>query len=162
MKRISLTLLVLLTFVINSQALNMQVVETLKRDDPHGFGITVLCMGVVFLCLALLFGFFKVFGYFADRQNKLKDLAEMQPIKPIVQTGKKLNEVRHATSNILQDGIETKGRDKEIYIAVIAMALHQYLEDVHDVESGILTIKPHHSAWNLVSAGGFDNQPRNP
>lgn len=156
MKRISLTLAVLQTIAINSQALNMQVVETLKQDDPYGFGITVLCMGVVFLCLALLFGFFKIFGYFADRQNKLKAIAEMQPIKPIVQTGKKLNEVRHATSNILQDGIETKGRDKEIYIAVIALALKQYLENEHDVESGILTIKPHHTAWNIVSTGTLE------
>jgi hypothetical protein len=98
----------------------------------------------------LLFGFFKVFGYFADRQAKLKELAEMQPVKPIVQTGKMLNEVRQVTSNILQDGIDTKGRDKKIYIAVIAMAMKEYLDDVHDVESGVLTIKPHASAWNIL------------
>ena len=34
----------------------------LKRDDPHGFGITLLAMGIVFFCLALLFVFFWIFG----------------------------------------------------------------------------------------------------
>ncbi len=127
---------------------DMSKTEKLKRDDPHGFGITLLCMGIVFACLALLYVFFLVFGYVADRRNKLEKVAKVQPIKPIVSTGKKLNEVRHKTTNILKDGMETKGRDKEIYIAVIAMALKQYTDNVHDVESGILTIKPHHSSWS--------------
>lgn len=127
---------------------DMSKTEKLKRDDPHGFGITLLCMGIVFACLALLYVFFLVFGYIADRRNKLEKVAKVQPIKPIVSTGKKLNEVRHKTTNILKDGMETKGRDKEIYIAVIAMALKQYTDNVHDVESGILTIKPHHSSWS--------------
>lgn len=126
----------------------MSKIEKMKRDDPHGFGITVLCMGIVFLCLALLYVFFTIFGYVADRQNKLRKVAAVQPIKPIVTTSKKLNEVRHKTTNILKDGIETKGRDKEIYIAVIALALRQYTDDVHDVESGILTIKPHQTVWS--------------
>lgn len=126
---------------------SMSKIEKLKRDDPHGYGITVLCMGIVFLCLALLYIFFTIFGYVADRQQKLKKVAAVQPIKPIVKTSKKINEVRHKTTNILKDGIETKGRDKEIYIAVIALALQQYTDDVHDVESGILTIKPHQSTW---------------
>lgn len=123
----------------------------LKQDDPHGFGISILCMSVVFLCLALLFVFFKIFGFVADRQKKI---AKVQPIKPIIQTGKKIEEVRQITKNILQDGLETKGRDKEIYIAVISMALMQYQEDVHDVESGVLTIKEHQSSW---TAPQFNN-----
>ena len=64
-----------------------------------------------------------------------------------LQTGKKIEEVRQMTKNILQDGLETKGRDKEIYIAVISMALMQYQEDVHDVESGVLTIQEHNTSW---------------
>jgi anthranilate phosphoribosyltransferase len=87
----------------------------------------------------------------ADRQKKI---AKVQPIKPIIQTGKKIEEVRQITKNILQDGLETKGRDKEIYIAVISMALMQYQEDVHDVESGVLTIKEHQSSW---TAPQFNN-----
>lgn len=116
----------------------------LKREDPYGIGITVMCMGIVFTCLALLYVFFVLFGYVADRRNKL---ARVTPIKPLVKTTKVVEEVRHAMSNILQDGLQTKGRDKEIYIAVIALALRQYLDDVHDVESGVLTIKPHETEW---------------
>lgn len=41
-----------------------------------------------------------------------------------------------------------KGIDKEIYMAVISLALKEYLEDVHDVESGIITIKPKQTRWN--------------
>lgn len=145
MKRILLTLT---TFVAMAPAALADTAERsmqLKTDDPYGLGITVMCMGVVFSCLALLYIFFKCFGFVADRRGKI---AAQQPIKPIVATGKKLNEVRHATSNILQDGLDTKGRDKEIYIAVISMAIKQYIDDVHDVESGVLTIKPHNTTWS--------------
>lgn len=122
-------------------------IDRLKREDPHGVGLTVLCMGIVFLCLALLYGFFVVFGFVAAHRAKFKKVANVAPIKPIVVTGKIMNQMRHKTTNILQDGLETKGRDKEIYIAVIAMALKQYQEDVHDVESGVLTIKPKDTIW---------------
>ena len=119
--------------------------ERLKRDDPHGLGITALCMGIVFLSLALLYAFFLIFGWTADRRSKL---ANVQPIKPVVQTAKKIEKVRQVTTNILQDGFETRGRDKEIYIAVISLALRQYANDIHDVESGIISIKPHHTEWS--------------
>ena len=147
MKRYLFTLLACGTMVTNVLAYegaNTDIMARLKQDDPHGFGISILCMGVVFLCLALLFVFFKIFGFVADRQKKI---AKAQPIKPIIQTGKKIEEVRQITKNILQDGLETKGRDKEIYIAVISMALMQYQEDVHDVESGVLTIQEHNTSW---------------
>lgn len=119
-------------------------IDKLKRDDPHGIGITVLCMGIVFSSLILLYLFFTVFGWIADRRGKI---AAKQPIKPVVQTAKKLEKVRQVTTNILQDGFDTKGRDKEIYIAVISLALKQYIDDVHDVESGIISIKPHQTDW---------------
>ncbi|MBR2185346.1 MAG: OadG family protein [Prevotella sp.] len=154
MKRYLFTLLACGATITNALAYegaNSDIMARLKQDDPHGFGISILCMSVVFLCLALLFVFFKIFGFVADRQKKI---AKVQPIKPIIQTGKKIEEVRQITKNILQDGLETKGRDKEIYIAVISMALMQYQEDVHDVESGVLTIKEHQSSW---TAPQFNN-----
>jgi hypothetical protein len=33
-------------------------------------------------------------------------------------------------------------------MAVIGMALRQYEDDVHDVESGIITIKPKDTEWD--------------
>ena len=154
MKRYLFTLLACGAMVTNALAYegaNSDIMARLKQDDPHGFGISILCMSVVFLCLALLFVFFKIFGFVADRQKKI---AKVQPIKPIIETGKKIEEVRQITKNILQDGLETRGRDKEIYIAVISMALMQYQEDVHDVESGVLTIKEHQTPW---AAHHFNN-----
>lgn len=123
-------------------------IAKLKREDPHGFGITILSMGIVFFCLALLFVFFYFFGLFMRHRSAAKKVANIQPIKVGVKTVEKTVEIGHVANNILQDGLKTKGRDKEIYIAVISMALKQYQEDVHDVESGIITIKPKHTDWN--------------
>lgn len=119
-------------------------VDKLKRDDPHGFGITVLSMGIVFACLALLWLFFSIIGWAFSRTKK---------VTPVVKTVKAANEVRHKTSVILQDGIKSKGIDKEVYIAVISMALKQYLDDVHDVESGVITIKPRQKTWANLGLG---------
>ena len=100
------------------------IVETktakLKREDPYGFGITVLAMGIVFFCLALLFVFFTLFGFFMKHRSAV---ANIQPVKAGVKTVEKTMEVASKTSTILQDGLKTKGIDKEVYMAVIAMAL---------------------------------------
>lgn len=73
----------------------------------------------------------------------------MQPLKVGVKTVEKTTEIGHKTSVILQDGLKTKGIDKEIYIAVISMALHEYQNNIHDMESGVITIKPKHTDWNV-------------
>jgi len=119
----------------------------LKREDPHGFGITLLAMGIVFFCLAVLFLFFWIFGLIMRHLETAKKVANTQPIKPITKTVEKTMEVGHKTNIILQEGLKTKGIDKEVYIAVISMALKQYQDDVHDVESGIITIKSHQTGW---------------
>ena len=119
----------------------------LKREDPHGFGITLLAMGIVFFCLAVLFLFFWLFGLIMAHLDTAKKVAHTQPIKPITKTVEVTHDLAHVTGNILQDGLKTKGIDKEVYIAVISMALKQYQDDVHDVESGIITIKSHQTGW---------------
>ena len=120
----------------------------LKRDDPHGFGITLLAMGIVFTCLAVLFLFFTLFGMLMRHMETAKKVANTQPIKPITKTVEKTAEIGHKTGIILQEGLKTKGIDKEVYMAVIGMALKQYEDDVHDVESGVITIKQKSSSWN--------------
>ena len=126
------------------------IVETktakLKREDPYGFGITVLAMGIVCFCLALLFVFFTLFGFFMKHRSAV---ANIQPVKAGVKTVEKTMEVASKTSTILQDGLKTKGIDKEVYMAVIAMALKEYQDNVHDVESGVITIKPKNTDWNM-------------
>ena len=132
--------------------INESKIARLKRDDPHGFGITVLSMGIVFFCLALLYAFFRVFGMIIVHQRSLKKAAEaaatVQPVKAVAKTTGIAAEMAHKTNVVLKDGLHTKGIDREIYMAVIAMALKQYQDDVHDVESGIITIHPHHTPWN--------------
>ena len=119
----------------------------LKRDDPHGVGITLLAMGIVFFCLAVLFLFFWLFGLIMRNLETAKKVVNAQPIKPITKTVEVTHDIAHATGNILQDGLKTKGIDKEVYIAVISMALKQYQDDVHDIESGIITIKSRQTGW---------------
>ena len=123
-------------------------VAKLKRNDPYGLGITVLAMGIVFFCLALLCVFFTLFGMFMKHRSAAKKVASIQPLKAGVKTVVKTVEIGHKTNIILQDGLKSKGIDKETYIAVIALAIQQYTNNVHDVESGIITIKPKTTEWD--------------
>ena len=134
--------------ISNYIAVEETKIAKLKREDPYGFGITVMAMGIVFFCLALLFVFFTFFGMFMRHQNAVKKVGNVQPIKAGVKTVEKTIEVANKTSTLLQDGLKLKCIDKEVYIAVISMALKQYQDDVHDVESGIITIKPKTTDWN--------------
>lgn len=124
-------------------------VAKIKREDPYGLGITVLSMGIVFFCLALLYGFFRILGIFMSHKQALKKVGNVQPIKAAVKTGEMIAEKGHKTKVILKDGLQTGGIDKEVYMAVIAMALRQYEDDVHDIESNVITIKPHPTLWNM-------------
>ncbi|MDO4159471.1 MAG: OadG family protein [Prevotellaceae bacterium] len=124
-------------------------IAKIKRDDPYGIGLSVLSMGIVFFCLALLYAFFRILGVFMAHKQSLKKAKRVQPIKAAVKTGEKLAETGHKATVILKDGLQTGGIDKEIYIAVISMALKQYEDDVHDIESNIITIKPHQTYWNV-------------
>lgn len=123
-------------------------VAKLKRNDPYGLGITVLAMGIVFFCLALLCIFFTLFGIFMKHRSAARKMANIQPLKAGVKTVEKTVEFGHKTNVILQDGLKSKGIDKETYIAVIALAIQQYTHNVHDIESGIITIKPKTTEWD--------------
>lgn len=123
-------------------------VDKFKREDPHGFAMAIMAMGIVFFCLALLWIFFTIFGMVMRHTDTAKKVANKQPVKPITKTVEKTIEVAHATGNILQDGLKMKGRDMEVYMAVIGLALRQYEDDVHDVESGVITIKPKDTGWD--------------
>ena len=123
-------------------------IDKFKREDPYGIGMTLMAMGIVFFCLATLWLFFTVFGLIMKHQDTAKKVAHQQPIKPITKTVEKTAELGHKTGIILQEGLKTKGIDREVYMAVIAMALKQYEDDVHDVESGVITIKEKDTGWD--------------
>ena len=132
--------------------------QMLKKTDPYGIGISILSMGIVFSCLALLFIFFWAFGAYMKHKQRLAKATEKHATL-IYKTGKKTievtSEISHKTNVMLKDGLSTKGIDKEIYMAVIALALQDHLEDVHDIEPGIITIKPKQTRWNTPK---FNNQ----
>ncbi len=131
----------------NQTTVSESKVEEFKREDPYGFGMALMAMSIVFSCLALLWIFFTLFGMFMRHQEMAKKVVHQQPIKPITKTVEKTMEVGHKTGVILQEGLKTKGIDREVYMAVIGMALKQYQDDVHDVESGIITIKEKDTIW---------------
>ncbi len=134
--------------ILNMTTVSESKVEKFKREDPYGFAMAIMAMGIVFLCLALLWIFFTLFGMFMRHQETAKKVINTQPIKPITKTVEKTIEVGHKTGVILKEGFDTKGIDREVYMAVIGMALQQYRDNVHDVESGVITIKHHDTGWD--------------
>lgn len=136
------------TGISNNTTVSESKIAKFKREDPHGIGMTVMAMGIVFFCLALLWAFFTVFGMFMKNQETAKKMAHQQPIKPITKTVEKTMEVGHKTGVMLKEGFDTKGIDREVYMAVIGLALRQYEDDIHDVESGVITIKSKDTDWD--------------
>ena len=134
--------------ISNITTVSESKVEKFKREDPYGIGMALMAMSIVFFCLALLWIVFSLFGLIMDHMEAAKKVAQHQPIKPITMTVEKTMEVGHKTGVILQEGLKTKGIDREVYMAVIGMALQQYLDNVHDVESGIITIKSKETGWD--------------
>ena len=125
--------------------INETKIARLKRDDPHGFGITVLSMGIVFSCLALLFVFFSILGKIMVRKEKA-DRASREAgwVKVKPKTARMPIEAKD--SKIPPS--KKKEEDIDVYMAVIAMALKEYQDNLHDEESGIITIRPRHTMWN--------------
>ncbi len=133
--------------ISNVTTVSESKIEEFKREDPYGFGMAIMAMSIVFSCLALLWITFTLFGMLMNHLDTAKKVAQHHPIKPITKTVEKTMEVGHKTGVILQEGLKTKGIDREVYMAVIGMALKQYEDDVHDVESGVITIKEKETIW---------------
>ncbi len=119
-----------------SLATGLSKPQILKKTDPHGIGISVLSMGIVFSCLALLFIFFWIFGAYMQRKQRMA-----AAVAPTSHDGNHTLESQADSGT----GQET---DQAVYMAVISLALRSYLEDKHDNDSGIITIKPKTTRWN--------------
>ncbi len=113
-------------------------IKEFKEKDPHGIAMTLMCMGVVFSCLILLFVFFHIFGWAMNRAAKL---ARVRAIRAIHEQAVRVVEMAK------QGTTETKGIDMETYAAVIGLALHEYFGGTHDLESGVLTINQTQTTW---------------
>ena len=100
--------------------------EHFKRIDPYGVGMAIVAMSVVFCALVLLFLIFKQVGKaltHADRKKKEPTAvpAAAAAVGKPTASGK---------------GGELAGEE----LAAIAMALYKYSQDLHDIESRVLTI----------------------
>ena len=108
-------------------------IENFKKHDADGFGMAIIAMSVVFIGLILLYVSFKIVGNIAVKLGK-----------------------RNAMKAIgITDKVEAKeknlGRHSGEEAAAIAMALHEFMNDAHDVEDMILTInkvKRTYSPWS--------------
>ena len=126
-------------------------ITLLKRNDPHGFGITVLAMGIVFSCLALLYVAFTIMGAIMKRRKRKKE--EWRKTKHSRKFHLKKNNVEqtaNADSKISDNEIASDDVTEEEYLAVIAMALKEYEDNSHDTESGVITIKHSNLHWRNV------------
>lgn len=93
----------------NMTTVSESKVEKFKREDPYGIAMAIMAMAIVFLCLALLWIFFTLFGMFMRHQETAKKVINTQPIKPITKTVEKTMEVGHKTGVILQGRTENQG-----------------------------------------------------
>lgn len=142
----------------NITSVSESKIAKLKRDDPHGFGITILSMGVVFTCLALLYIAFMLLGKFMNRSKHIKVVIDMD--KP---ENRKLEVIRHddddddeeeatptpkaAAKPAAEKKEEKKPEMNPEIAAAIAQAIKDYQDDVHVEESGVITLLPKQSAW---------------
>lgn len=140
----------------NITSVSESKIAKLKRDDPYGFGITILSMGVVFTCLALLYIAFMLLGRFMNRSKHIKEVIDMD--KP---ENRKLEMIRHDDDDDDEDApsinplaaqkpAAAEEKKQEItpeIAAVIAQAIKDYQDDVHVEESGVITLIPKHTPW---------------
>ena len=128
-------------------------VSQLKRDDPHGFGITILAMAIVFSCLLLLYVVFSIDG--SIMKPHLRSKEDKRKTKHRRKFHLKRRHVEKQ-DNSSEEAINTSSNDNEDdflieeYIAVAALALKQMEDDVHDMESGIITIRHSNQHWRNV------------
>ena len=101
--------------------------EKFSLHDASGIGMAITAMSVVFTGLLILYISFRTLGGSIVRSKKKKPAAVNSSNKP-------------------KPG--SKGQSEEI-CAAIAMALHEELGDVHDIESNVLTNTQTSSPWNM-------------
>ena len=99
-------------------------VEKFEVHDSSGIGMSLTAMLVVFCGLILLYIFFRILGKAVFNKSK--------PVKQPV--------------NMKQE--ENTNKNAEEVFAAIAMALHEELGGVHDIESNKLTIRRVHTPWS--------------
>ena len=108
-------------------------INKFKESDPYGISMAIIAMGVVFFSLVLLYIAFKITGKIGadlNRKNAMK--------------AKGITDKAEAIEKSIGD-------ESGDVFAAMAMALHEYQNNIHDVEDLQLTIskiKRNYSPWS--------------
>ncbi|MCR5325507.1 MAG: OadG family protein [Bacteroidales bacterium] len=104
------------------------------ENDPHGWFLSIVSVAVVFTALLILFLIYNLSGNIFTGKFKIKSR----------KSGSAPDE---ATAAAIALALDRYSSEEDATPAVIAMALHLYLsESIHDVEPGIITIRPNPSS----------------
>lgn len=123
----------------------MPASEKFRLRDPSGVVMALTAMSVVFSALILLYLIFKFIGRTMVRATLRKETKAVASMPSAVKAAVKPEQ-------------ELVGEE----IAAIAIALRRYEEDMHDIESHVLTINRVARAYSPWSSKiyGIDNQPK--
>lgn len=123
----------------------VQASEKFRLHDPSGAVMAITAMSVVFSALVLLYLIFKNLGKGMTRMMRSKEQKAVAAMP---------EQVRQAVE---PSGQQLLGEE----IAAIAIALRRYEEDLHDIESHVLTINRVARAYSPWSSKiyGLNNQP---
>ncbi|MGL5227420.1 MAG: OadG family transporter subunit [Bacteroidales bacterium] len=108
-----------------------EAVLKFKENDPTGVGMAITAMMVVFFALIVLYVVFKCIGNTAMRISKR-------------------NALKAQKGTVVQKPVDLGTESGEVF-AAIAMALHEYNNEAHDLENTVLTINRvtrNYSPWN--------------
>ena len=122
----------------------MPAAEKFRLRDPSGVVMAITAMSVVFSALILLYLIFKFIGKSMVRSSLKKEKQAVADMPANVQ-------------NSVKADAQLIGEE----IAAIAIALRQYENDMHDIESHVLTINRVARAYSPWSSKiyGLNNQP---
>jgi len=121
-------------------------------QDPIGWMMAVISMGVVFVALLILFLSFKyLYPTLAWCGLQIKKAFHRK--KQIEQ----VNDRRAQASKARKEAKESISNEEEL-AAIIAVGLFLNEDGMHDQESGVLTLAPSPSNWT----GAGNNQKRSP
>ena len=103
--------------------------DRMAEIDPHGWTLTLISVSVVFAALIVLYFIYNFSGNIFSGKYKRRAKAAATP-----------DEASAAAIALALDRYMSGG---DAVPAAIAVALHLYLsESVHDIEPGIITIRP--------------------
>lgn len=122
------------------------------EQDPIGWMMAIISMGVVFVALVILFLCFKYL-------YPLLTWCGLQIMK-VFHRKKQIEQVndRRAQANKARQEAKNDYQNEEELAALIAVGLFLNEDGMHDQESGVLTLAPSASTWT----GAGNNQKKSP